>query len=132
MPSLALMTFSDLKWFCGEFRVLEDVTGEECQFNPFEWGAEPTSDKPRYEMLRMIRRAMFAATTFPCMPVWYSWMTTRGAFTAQHPISLNQRSFLFVPKEDFLILVEYCLGIPNDRESKVLQMLTKVKGWVEK
>ena len=70
MTSLAMQSWEDVARQYREYGILE-VSG-------YEWPMQPPTAVGRYEQFRMVRRAMFAATTFPCVPVWRAYLT-RGS-----------------------------------------------------
>ena len=66
MTSLAMQLWEDLTRQCREYGILDEQV--------YEWPVQSTTAEGRYEQCRTVRRAMFAATTFPCVPLWRAYL----------------------------------------------------------
>ena len=68
MVSLAMQPWEDLARQCREYGIL----GEQV----YQWPVQATTAEGRYEQCRTVRRGIFAAATFPCVPLWRAYLTS--------------------------------------------------------
>ena len=122
MPFLAMLSYADLRWFCGRFRVLEETADGVGCLNPYRWPVEPSGDYNQYGMRRLVRQALFAATTFPCLPIWFSWMGSPGATTVNTPATT--RTVLNVIPAEFETLADIVASSVYSFASKVAGVVT--------